>query len=160
MDLYLMRHGTAAPLGTVSNSDAARPLTDDGIAESKIVGEKLRRLDIKLDMILSSPLIRAKQTAEIVAKKLRFDGSITLSPALLPGSDPEQLTDTLADAEESHSVLLVSHQPLLSYALAHLLRASPDSFDVKKGAIFRLKVGSLRHGGATLKWCCPPKLLR
>src|SRR5689334_818634 len=86
--LYVLRHAEAAERDATSYDDRLRDLTPRGIRRTKRAAAGLRRLEIRFESIVSSPLVRAKETARIVAERTRHTGEIVLNDALSPGSDP------------------------------------------------------------------------
>src|SRR5262245_41926926 len=118
MNVYLMRHGTAVaaddPSVTVDNE---RPLTHKGIKRMRRAARGLRRLGIPFDGILTSPLLRARQTAEIVAAGLGLDAHLEEISVLAPESTVQQLLLGLTRYRDRDHLLLVGHEPLLSQAM-------------------------------------------
>src|SRR5690606_11343603 len=88
MDLYILRHGRAGQHGDYED-DRARPLTDDGRKRTVVSGRGMRRLGIAPELMLSSPLVRARETAELAAKELEGPPAIELTETLSPGAGPE-----------------------------------------------------------------------
>lgn len=133
MEVILMRHGRAAERGAFAGRDEERPLTDDGIRRLRRALPGLLSIVPHLDRVVSSPLLRAWQTAAVVA-----DGySLPLEelPALAPGSGPEVLTEWLARQSDG-MLLLVGHEPDLGRLASWYLTGSDESFlPMKKGAI-------------------------
>src|SRR5215468_8844575 len=95
MELYVLRHGIAADMGPEGSGDAGRPLTEEGIAKMREEARGLLQLGLRLDVLLSSPLVRARQTAEIVGRALNIE--IQLAAALAPGCDLARLGGLLAE---------------------------------------------------------------
>src|SRR5262245_32744129 len=105
MELYFLRHGVAADVGPEGGGDAGRPLTVEGIAKIKEEARGLRRLGVRPDIVLTSPLVRARQTAEIVRHALGLDSRVV--DALAPGCDIPRLRDLLGEYRSAASVMLV-----------------------------------------------------
>src|SRR5689334_2900287 len=95
MELYFLRHGIAADTGPEDSGDAGRPLTEEGIDKLKEAARGLRRLGVRPDVLLSSPLVRARQTAEIVRKAFGIESRLV--DALAPGCDITRLRDLLGE---------------------------------------------------------------
>jgi phosphohistidine phosphatase len=158
MQLYLVRHAEAEEL-PARGGDAARRLTADGRREFSRVVIGLRRLEPELTRILTSPLVRARQTAEILQEQL--PGPAPEDWVLLaPGGAPERLLLQLRDAGET--VALVGHEPglgrLLSLAVAG--RAG-DGTPMRKGGVARIDFDATpKPGAGRLVWMLTPKLLR
>jgi len=121
MDVTVIRHGTAEDRAA---TDAARPLTPVGRAEAERAGEHVAALDPPPDAIVSSPYLRALQTAEAVAGHLGLAGTVTLDEALVPDAPPSGVRDLLARFADHRHVVLVAHEPILSAACA-LLTGQP-----------------------------------
>jgi phosphohistidine phosphatase len=161
MNLFVLRHGIAADLDTVGlANDAYRPLTPEGERKVSQIAEAMGKLELSFDLMLSSPYLRARRTAEIVAERLGARTKLELSDLLTPGGSTKRLVELLNRAQPSpESVLLVGHEPYLS-ELISLLVAGKETFGVimKKGGLCRLTIESLKHGRcAALQWLLTPK---
>jgi phosphohistidine phosphatase len=160
-ELYLLRHGIAVDPGTVGMSDDARPLTDKGIKRMRQVAAGLCLLDLELDRIITSPLPRAKQTAEIVAAALGVKERLESSNVLQTGSDATTIERWLRDRTEGR-LMLVGHNPTLSELVSLLVvgaRMSPIC-DLKKGGMAALTRRAGPSGLFELSWLATPRLLR
>jgi len=162
MKLYLLRHGDAVEPGDSRFKEAERPLTPKGMQRAKLLAHALREMEISFDVVLSSPLARARETAEIVARGLRLEGKTEFTDHLAPSGSMEQLvhhTNAIRPAPES--VLLVGHEPYLSGFISLLCTGGPGLLLVfKKGALCRLDVDVLGCAKcATLEWLLQPRLL-
>ena len=156
MELYLLRHGIAADLGPPGSGDAGRPLTKDGIAKMKAEARGLRQLGIVLDVLLSSPLVRARETAEIVAQEL--DITVQLTDLLAPGCDTDRLFELLDKHRDAKRVMIVGHEPDFSMMIGALTGGSQVA--LKKGGLGRVDLDRLEDGAGTLVWLLPPRVLR
>ncbi len=158
--LYLVRHGIAVAHGTPDVPEDDRPLTSEGEQRLRQVGRGLRRLGVKLDRIVTSPLPRARQTAEIVADALgRADRLEDSSDALRPGATAASIRDWLATRTEDE-LMIVGHNPSLT-ELAWLLVAgehAPPIGELKKGGLAALVAGP--DASHQLDWLATPRLLR
>jgi phosphohistidine phosphatase len=154
MKLYFLRHGIAADVGPAGTGDAGRPLTQQGIEKMEAEARGLVRLGVRLEVLLSSPLVRARQTAEIVARELRME--VQLADALASGSDTRQLLDLLGQYE-AESVMVVGHEPDFSRMIGDLTGGS--QVVLKKGGLGRVDLDVLERGGGALAWLLPPKVL-
>ncbi|MGZ8496753.1 MAG: phosphohistidine phosphatase SixA [Candidatus Binatia bacterium] len=128
MNLYLMRHGIAVAaddLGIIQ--DKERPLTGKGIKRMRRAARGLRRLEIEFDGILTSPLLRARQTADIVAAALGMESRLEEITELAPESSVQHLIFGLTRYQDRDHLLLVGHQPLLGQTLASLIDPSPGA---------------------------------
>jgi phosphohistidine phosphatase len=158
--IYLVRHGLAAEQGPAYPDDGQRPLTDEGIARLRIEGLGLRALEVKLDHVLTSPLVRAVQTAEILSATVGGGASLVTVDALHPGGQYEALTAALARLGNARSIALVGHMPSIGAFAARLIGAA-DALPFKKGAVCCVEVDELPPMRAgQLRWFMPPKALR
>jgi phosphohistidine phosphatase len=161
MNLYLLRHGIAAERGTGQYaSDADRPLTTKGRRKLRGAAAAMRAMDLSFDVILSSPLVRARQTAELVANAMRSRHKLELTELLAPGASAARLVRRLNQLKPQ-SALLVGHEPDLS-ALASLLLTGGGGLTItlKKGGLCRLSAERLRVGRcASLEWLVTPSQL-
>jgi len=159
-ELYLVRHAIAATRGEEWPDDDKRPLTARGVARFKEAVDGLRTLEAGVDEIFTSPLVRAKQTADLLAAGVPGKPSVKILDALAPGHDPTSVMAQLAKHARRRRIALVGHEPALGELAAHLIGAG-RALPFKKGGICRIDVESLtsRRPGA-LTWFVQPKLLR
>ena len=157
--LSLLRHGLAVPHGTEGFEDDDRPLTERGERRARQVARGLKRLGLKLDRIVTSPLPRASRTAEIVADVLDAAYLIEESDALRPGAATESIRDWLAGRPERR-VMLVGHNPNLSELLALLVtgRAKPVLCELRKAGFAALRDDP--SGRYHVDWIARPRLVR
>lgn len=165
MNLYLMRHGIAVAaddLGVIQ--DKERTLTSKGIKRMRRAARGLRRLEIEFDGILTSPLLRARQTADIVAAALGMESRLEEITELAPESSVEHLIIGLTRYQDRDHLLLVGHQPLLGQTLASLIDPSPGpklEFDLGKGSLCRVEIDRLPvDKPGVLHWLLTAKQLR
>ena len=163
MNLYLMRHGLAVERGTPGHdSDRERPLTAKGERKIRRVGEALQGMELSFDVVLSSPLVRALQTAELLIEELKARQKSQLTEHLSPGGSAKELMRLIQGLPgQPQEVLLVGHEPDLGQ-LASLLLTGGDTLTVnfKKGGVARLAVGNPLAGRcATLEWLLTPRQL-
>ena len=163
VELALLRHAISEERGSSDFSDdSLRPLTEKGVEKMRLGAQGIVRLGINFDLIISSPYVRARQTAEIVAAALRPATYLELFPPLaadVPAS--ETVTKVPLRIEGFSSVLIVGHEPQLSQ-IGSILLAGDLSLDLrlKKGGMFKLTCETLIPGSATLDWWLMPKHLR
>jgi len=162
MELVFLRHGAAADREDWKGDDADRPLTADGADRTKEVVRGLKALKVKPDIILSSPLLRARETAEIARKGLITDAKVELAEELAPEATPDRLIAGLGDLADKPVVLCVGHEPHISTTISAMVSGrTAASFDVKKaGACCIRFTGIPKAGAGTLLWLLPPKFLR
>jgi len=161
MKIYILRHGIAVEPGTPGyDTDAERPLTPEGERKLKGIADAMRALELSFDLILSSPYLRARQTAELIAEALKERKRLELSDALTPGGSMKKLVELLNRLQPSpDSVLLVGHEPHLSGLISLLVTGKAGCTVVmKKGGLCKLSTESLQPGRcAALEWLLTPK---
>jgi phosphohistidine phosphatase len=159
-ELYLVRHAIAAERDDEWPDDAKRPLTERGISRFKEGLAGLRWLDVVVDEVITSPLVRAKQTADLLAAGLAGKPVVRLLDVLAPGHAPAAIVARVAKLARRSRIALVGHEPGLGELAAHLIGSSrPLVF--RKGGVCRIDVESLtskRPG--ELVWLLTPRLLR
>lgn len=143
MKLYLIRHGIAAERGTYAN-DGDRPLVAAGERKTAAVGDRLQSLNIHFELILTSPLLRARQTAEILYHA-GLAPTLQEYPPLAPGGDIQQWLEWLNQNRYSN-LALVGHQPDLSYWAETLVWGSEsEKIILKKAGMIGLNVPSTQN---------------
>ena len=161
MDLYVLRHGVAEDRGGSGYaSDGERPLTAKGVRRMARQVRRLRSLDVSIDVVVTSPLVRAVQTAEIVHEGLRVTGGLVTSNSLAPGGSPSQLISNLATGYSSTGdVMVVGHEPYLSSLVSVLTTGDPEPVvRLRKGALCKLRVPAPRYGRCGwIEWSMTPK---
>jgi phosphohistidine phosphatase len=154
MKLLVIRHGPAGDPDAwkaEGRADALRPLTPDGKNDMRQAAAGLATLVRNIDVLVSSPLVRAVQTAEIVADE--YDCKVVNSDTLEPERDPEEILKWLREQGLTGTVGLVGHEPHLSSLVGYLLAGKRVSFiDLKKGGACLLEVTSPSPVGGTLQW--------
>lgn len=161
MRLYLVRHGIAED--TAAAADAERALTPKGKSRMMQIARGLRSLGARPDLIFTSPLRRAVETAEMLLRS--FPGAELKEMAqLAPGAaSPEEMRAALAVHQSAKEIALVGHQPALGNFASFLLTGSTDSCEIqfKKGSVACLESNpDERHGHHSLVWHLPPRALR
>ncbi len=163
MELYILRHGIAADRGSGEyGPDSERPLTPEGMKKLRRIVSAMKALDLSFDLILSSPYLRARQTAEVVASGLDLMRVFELSALLEPGADLEALIADLGSRKKNvDRILLVGHEPMLSSLISLLLSGEGDlEITLRKGGLCKLAIRVISPGRcATLEWLVTPKLL-
>jgi phosphohistidine phosphatase len=157
--LHLLRHAEAEDVSP-SGRDADRRLTDEGRRRTRAVAKAIAAMDPGYDVILVSPLVRSRQTAEPVAEACSFRKTLTETKALLPNADPAEILKELA-RQKPESVLLVGHQPHFGLLFGFLLSGRKDlDVPMKKAGLAVFEAESDPSlGRAELKFYLPPKLL-
>jgi phosphohistidine phosphatase len=162
MDLYIIRHAIAVDEATSDYaSDSERPLTDKGRKKMRQIAKALRHLGVEFDMILSSPYIRACETAEILADVFKMKKRIVFSDNLIPLANPDLLIGEINEKHPVGSLAIVGHEPHLS-ALVGLLVSENSKIEMtlKKGGVCYLSADNLHQDHrATLEWLLTPRIL-
>lgn len=153
----------ATPRGTPGFArDADRPLTEEGRVQARDVAKGLKRLNVSPDAILSSPYLRAAQTAEEVVRILKSGTPVKTLEELRAEAPPSETSKALADFAACEQILCVGHEPHVSAWLAHLV-AGPQRMQCvfKKAGVACVEVERmpLSAGRATLRWLMAPKHL-
>lgn len=158
-----MRHATAVPRGILKpGQDAARPLTEQGRQEARAVANGLQRIELKIDLILSSPWLRAKETAENVLDVYKGVPELCLCEAMQGDASPQETFNALRAYVEFGIILLVGHEPHLSRLLAELVtqRADLDAVFKKAGvACADSHTRPPQAGSGVLRWLMTRKQL-
>jgi len=163
MELYLLRHGDAVDRATGGyKRDEDRPLTGEGEDEVRQAAGALLKLGVALDLVLTSPLVRARQTADLVADALAPKRGVEVSQALAPGGRPEAILRAVVGVGPVERVLLTGHMPDLG-ALAGWLAWGQDAPTIPLRTAGLCRVDLPDHptpGSGDLRWLLPPRLLR
>jgi phosphohistidine phosphatase len=159
--LYLVRHAIAVERGPNFPDDRERPLTSEGITRFKRVVEGLKGLNVRIELVLTSPLVRAAHTAELLASGIGGKPRMEKLDALAPGGRMTAVLDAVARySKRTHHIAFVGHEPDLGAIAARLLRAR-GVVEFKKGAVCCIELdGAMPTGPGTLKWLLPPRALR
>jgi phosphohistidine phosphatase len=157
IELYLVRHAIAEERGPKWPNDARRPLTTKGMDRFREVVSGLRAIELTLDVILTSPLTRARQTADLLAAGLAPRPAVQVADALSPGGTPAALAEALSSTRRAR-IACVGHEPDLGVLAAHLVGASRP-FEFRKGGVCRIDLEG-PAGPGRLVWFATPRLLR
>jgi phosphohistidine phosphatase len=158
-ELYLFRHGVAEERGDAWPDDAKRPLTDDGTARMRKAARGLVRLGVRFDVVLTSPYVRTRQTADIIATAYDERPPVVALESLAPGGAIHAvLTDLERQARRSR-IALVGHEPGIG-ELAARLAGARYPIEFKKGAACRIDVKTFPAGPGRLRWFMTSKILR
>ena len=156
MLLHFLRHADAGDPEAWTDPDAVRPLSDKGRKQSKRLGEHLASIGFEADAFITSPKIRAEQTADLVAEAVGVQ--VSADDRLASGLDVDVLEAVLAAAGDLERVVVVGHDPDFSELLSQLVGTQ---LEMKKGAFARVEIERpLRAGAATLRWLLPPDSLK
>lgn len=158
-EIYLIRHAIAEERGDSWPDDAKRPLTEDGTDKMRKAARGLARIGVRFDVILSSPFVRTRQTAEIVAGAFDERPPIVTVESLAPGGSIQSVLSDLERQARRPRVALVGHEPGIG-ELAARLAGARYPIEFKKGAICRIDVKTFPAGPGKLRWFLNTKILR
>jgi phosphohistidine phosphatase len=162
MNLYIVRHAIAVQRGTSGyDDDSQRPLTDTGRKKMRKIVKGLGQLDVEFDAILSSPYVRARDTAKILAKGFGMKAKVAYSENLIPPGNFENLIKEIHEKYDVSNLALVGHEPMLSSLISWLMTGNTDTkIALKKGGVAYLLADNLyQDGRATLEWLLTPSLM-
>jgi phosphohistidine phosphatase len=162
-ELYIMRHGIAVVRGASSiTDDAKRPLTPEGKQKMREIASGLAKAGVDIDWVVSSPLVRAVETAEIVSETLKSKPPLDLCDALRPGGAPEALISFLAKRPGRRRVLAVGHEPDLGELAARLIGAGRNAnMPFKKGGCCHIVFSEFPpKTPGQLVWWLTPRVMR
>jgi phosphohistidine phosphatase len=163
MDLYLVRHGIAFVADPERwPDDRDRPLTPDGEKRFRRAARGLAKLVPKVDVVLSSPWVRAWRTAELLENEAGWPAPVPCD-ALESGRAPAEVLQALQPHAAARAVALVGHEPSMHQLASYLLTADTSHVQMvfKKGGVAKLQLdATLRPGSAVLLWLLPPRILR
>ena len=163
MELFILRHGEAGQTSSSSAGDRKRPLTSSGKLEISEIAKALKIIGLNFDLILTSPLKRAYDTATIVSKVFNIVNKVQVWNELAPEGQKTDLYRKISELKEEYIVLMVGHQPLLGEMandMIHRGKSSPCKLVLKKGGIMRIRLltrGNVPRG--ELLWLMSPRLL-
>ncbi len=158
MDLFVLRHGKAGQ-SSGEPDDSERALTTPGREEIRDIARWMRRERFRFDVIASSPLIRASETAGIVARILDRKDRLVIWEELAPGGDPDTVCYRAAQSGNEVDILIVGHEPDLSGMVGRIIsRSGPASLVIAKGGLAKIRNFSFeRQPSGDLQWLLTPK---
>ena len=160
MDIFLLRHGIAEE-GSPGSPDSERALTAEGTRKLREVMRAAKAAGVAPTLILTSPYKRAKQTAQVAVEELGYQGDVIETACLVPLAKPEAVWEDIRLYRSSPSLLLASHEPLMSSTLAFLLDSPALRTEFKKGSLARVAIEGLSaKPRGTLRWLLAPRLAR
>ncbi len=159
MVLYFLRHASAGERVANPKKDEKRALDAMGIEQCGYVGRALAALDTRVEVVISSPLKRAAQTASLVANEMGHEGKLLFHDGLRPGASFADFRRLLGAYAKHETIMVVGHNPNLSEFTGRCISENGCEavVDLKKGAVARVEIG--RNSGV-LNWCLTPKILR
>src|ERR1700682_3499287 len=159
-ELYLIRHGIAEERGDAWPDDGKRPLTAEGTSRLRKSVRGLVRLGVAFEVILTSPFLRARQTADVVASVYDPRPHIVTAESLAPGGSYHAAVTDLEKQARRTRIALVGHEPGIGELAARLGGCRPP-LELKKGAICRIDVEALPPTGpGALRWLLTPRIMR
>jgi phosphohistidine phosphatase len=159
MIIYFVRHASAGEHLSNPKKDEKRPLDAEGIEQCGFVGRALAALNVQPDVIISSPLKRATQTASLIGNEIGYEAKLLLEPALRPEGTFADFRRMLEKYAKQEAIMVVGHNPSITDFLAKMIaKAGCEALiDFKKGAVARIET---ERRAATLNWFFSPKLAR
>ncbi len=156
MEIYLLRHGIAEE-GGAGMKDSDRALTEEGREKLRKVMKRAKAAGVEPSLILSSPYLRAMQTAKVAAEALGYEGEVVATESLIPNASPHDVWEEIRSRRGESAILLSSHEPLMSSTLAQLLASPALRVHMKKGALARVDCDSFGpQPRGVLKWLLTP----
>jgi len=159
IDLFILRDGEAGNRMTVVEEDSERPLTSEGRIEMRKIAKSLRAVGLQADRIYTSPLKRARETAEIAARILKIP---TLEDwvELKPDGSKAALYRKLARLDQDSRLILVGHEPYLSSMIGEIIGATNGRLSLKKGGLGKVRITSFTpRVSGELRWLLTPKII-
>jgi phosphohistidine phosphatase len=158
MFVYVLRHGIAEE-ARPGDPDAARALTVEGRKKLAAVLERAKKAGAAPTVILSSPYVRAKQTARMAAQTFDCEGSVVETSALVPSGSPETVWDEVSEYRSEEQLIVVGHEPLLGELVSYLLDSPSLRVDMRKATMVAISLGGLRGAPrGVLQWMVTPRL--
>lgn len=157
MIVYFFRHASANQHKILPKEDEKRPIDKVGEQQCHVVGRALVALGVEVDTVISSPLTRAVQTAELAVTELGFKDRIVISDAMRPEASYDQFHDLLEHYSTSKAIMVVGHNPSITEFLLRMVTGSDHSecIDFKKGAVAKV---DFEDGKGVLNWLFTPKM--
>jgi phosphohistidine phosphatase len=159
MFLYFLRHASAGQQVSDPKKDEKRGLDKDGIEQCGYIGRAMAALNVQVDIIISSPLKRATQTAALVGNEMGHEGKLVIDSALRPEATFADFQKMLERYARQDAVLVVGHNPNLRDFLGRVISDSGCEavVELKKGAFAKVE---MRRNSGSLSWCITPRILR
>jgi phosphohistidine phosphatase len=154
MRIYFLRHGKAESRAEWRGDDGDRPLTEEGERAMRREAEALGAMELALAAIVTSPLVRARRTAEIVADELGLSGRLVDDDRLAHGFDLRRRGEVVAEHAPCEAIMLVGHEPDFSATVAELIGGGDIA--IKKGGLARVDAAAPAAGGGQLVWLLAP----
>jgi phosphohistidine phosphatase len=159
IDLFILRHGEAGNRMTVMERDSERPLTPEGRTEMQKIARSLKAIGLQTDRIYTSPLRRARETAEIAAKILEIP-TLEEWDELKPDGSKTGLYRKLARLGQNSRPILVGHEPYLSSMIGEIMGTTSAKIVLKKGGVAKVRITSFTpRVSGELRWLLTPKII-
>ena len=159
IDIFILRHGDAGNRVTVVEKDSERPLTPEGRAEMQKIAKSLKAVGLQTDRIYTSPLRRARETAEIAAKVLKIP-TLEEWNELKPDGSKAELYRKLARLEQDSRPILVGHEPYLTSMIGEIIGTTNAKIVLKKGGVGKVRITSFNPRiSGELRWLLTPKII-
>ena len=156
MRIYILRHAIAED--SAKGGDEKRALTEEGSKKMRDAAAGFARLDPAIDLIYSSPLVRAIETAEIVARAIQYPRKVEILEELSPGHTPESVAQKLKSVKKAQGIILSGHEPNCGQLASFFIGNGAVEF--KKGALCMIETESCNPGSGTLIWHLSPQAMR
>jgi phosphohistidine phosphatase len=162
VELIVLRHGEAGNRSTSASKDLERGLTVSGRKKMEDVASSINRLKLGIDKIATSPLARARETSEIVAKVLKKQKALEVWDELKPEAEMAELYGRLSKLRRESSILLVGHEPYLSTMISELISGGKRSrILLKKAGMAKVAIDSLApKPSGELRWLLTPRQIK
>jgi phosphohistidine phosphatase len=159
MTIYFLRHASAGQKKLSPKKDERRSLDNEGVRQCTQMGRILSALEVSVDVVITSPLKRATQTAALVANEIGYDGKLVVEPALRPEAKYEQFREMLRKYPQAEAVMVVGHNPNFSDFLGQTIstNGSRAFVSIKKGAVAKVESEQKRM---VLQWLLTPRVAR
>jgi phosphohistidine phosphatase len=157
MDVYFLRHADAGRKEAWSGPDSARPLSKEGIEQARQAAAAVAALQPGIQLIISSPLLRARQTAELFSAAQKPRAELREDERLAPGFGRDELAELVRENAGLASLMLVGHEPDFSLTIAACIGGG--RVECKKGGVARVEIDESPSLKGTLVWLLPPKVL-
>ena len=157
MEIYFLRHGEAGKQSDWKGEDSERPLNAEGVTRMKREASAIASLGLHLELIVTSPYVRALQTADFVARALGLAGSPVIDDRLSPGFSRDGLAQVLAAHSDRAALMLVGHDPDFCETISAC--TGGGRVECKKGSLVRVGFDDPANLRGVLRWLIPPKLL-
>jgi len=158
MNLYVLRHASAGTSRANPKLDVKRPLDRDGKQQCMLLGRYMNALNLQFDVVASSPLKRALQTASLVGTEIGYEAKVLVTEALSPAASFAAFKRFLEEMNGRENVLVVGHNPNLEQFMSQLIGSNrPNSFRLRKAGMARF---DLTKRPPTMYWMVEPRLLK